>query len=509
MRFGSSRSPVPSGVALATGLLLMIGATGVVSAASPPPGASPRPAVIAVPFADGYHDWMGSYHEVPGLDNAADWRIALKIGPYALALLDENDGFKLESAADMTSDGQLRLLTSTDGTECAKGDVGLYSWTLSETLRTHLSIEAGTDDCAVRAATIPGEYVTSACRIDGQWCLNELPPGAYSSALFEPRGPGGDAYKVRLGALEYRVPAGWAHADDSSGSYTLVPDAAFEAQIDDPGSWQDGIRLWSRPTALSAESMCAPKADASVGRSVDELVAWIESHPGLAVNDQQPTTIGGHDGVMLDLDIAPGWTATCTEWPDDPGPFVPLFTEGGWLKADGSGGDNAYWWGPGGFPGQMNDPERLILLDLGQGDTVAISIDSHQPADQDALVEQAMPIVETFSFPQSLSGFVGTAPADGTYSADISAEDSRGQGSSARVRRGEPGLVDVDLQPRRVHLGPERVRLGLQRDVREHRWDPGQDGHGRGDQLRVPRRHRLGPGTRWHPLAGAALGQGH
>ena len=42
--------------------------------------------------------------------------------------------------------------------------------------------------------------------------------------------------------------------------------------------------------------------------------------------------------------------------------------------------------------------ERLILLDLGQGDVVAIRIFSHDPARFDALVAEAMPIVESFRF---------------------------------------------------------------------------------------------------------------
>ena len=392
-------------VALATLAIAGSGAPPALGASpSPPvPGASPSPVLKVIPteFQDGY--WLGSYHEVPGLDNAAGDRIALDVSPYTLSIQADTGRPNLLSLAQVATDGRLQLRTVIEGTGCEPGDTGLYRWSLSDGPRsplTQLTIDPGTDDCAVRAATIPGTFVTSGCDIPNTWCLNELPAGTYASAFFEPRGPGGDAYKVRLGALTYTVPEGWAHAGDSpQGGYELMPEAAFKQKIGDPGSWPDAIRLWSRPTALSTDSMCSPKADPAVGRSVDALVAWIGSHPGLVVRDQQPVTIGGYSGQMLDLDVAPTWTATCPDWEADAGPFVPLFTEGGWLKADGTGGDNAYWWGPGGFPGLTSDPERLILLDL-DGDTLAITIDSNVPDGQEALVETAMPIVETFEFPK-------------------------------------------------------------------------------------------------------------
>jgi hypothetical protein len=42
--------------------------------------------------------------------------------------------------------------------------------------------------------------------------------------------------------------------------------------------------------------------------------------------------------------------------------------------------------------------ERLIVLDLGQGDVIGIRIFSHDPARFDALVAQAMPIIESIQF---------------------------------------------------------------------------------------------------------------
>jgi hypothetical protein len=34
---------------------------------------------------------------------------------------------------------------------------------------------------------------------------------------------------------------------------------------------------------------------------VDDLVAWLKAAPGLAVGEPTPVTVGGLDGVQLDL----------------------------------------------------------------------------------------------------------------------------------------------------------------------------------------------------------------
>ena len=58
-----------------------------------------------------------------------------------------------------------------------------------------------------------------------------------------------------------------------------------------------------------------------------------------------------------------------------------------------SGGADGWGWGIAGL-----ERQRLILLDLGDGHTVIIGIDSTYPDRFDDLVAQAMPIVESFRF---------------------------------------------------------------------------------------------------------------
>lgn len=114
------------------------------------------------------------------------------------------------------------------------------------------------------------------------------------------------------------------------------------------------------------------------------------------VEDSRAITIDGREGRLMDVDVAPTWTATCEEWAGLT-TFVPLLGDGRRLTADRMVNDS-WWLGPGGTPGQPSNPLRIILLDLGDSSVAAIFIAAGRPADQDALLERAMPVVESFRF---------------------------------------------------------------------------------------------------------------
>jgi hypothetical protein len=225
--------------------------------------------------------------------------------------------------------------------------------------------------------------------------MGALEAGRYTSGWFDPRSPGGDAWRARAGALAYEVPDGWASMADWPMAYMLTPAADYEKLRGDPATPADMVGLWARPAALLVS--CTPVADTAVGTSVDELVAWLSNHPGLVVSEPVPVTIDGQPGQLLDIDMAPGWAGTC----DDPGirgPFVSLLADAAGFDASGAWHDTSWTWGLGGT-GELSDPVRVILLDLA-GQALAITVDSTTAAGRDALVERAMPVVERFSFPR-------------------------------------------------------------------------------------------------------------
>lgn len=86
----------------------------------------------------------------------------------------------------------------------------------------------------------------------------------------------------------------------------------------------DGIYFRNDPSIASQD--CEETAEPGVGRSGSDLVAWLEAAPGLAVSEPTPVTIGGLEGVQLDLQIDPSWTRTC--FFSEGLPAVPLIFRG-------------------------------------------------------------------------------------------------------------------------------------------------------------------------------------
>jgi hypothetical protein len=134
---------------------------------------------------------------------------------------------------------------------------------------------------------------------------------------------------------------------------------------------------------------CRVAVDPTVDGSVAGLTEWLTSHPGLQTSDPQPVTIGGLDGVVLDLRMRPGWDETC-RWARDFGsiPVVPFLMGG-----DPSSFHKTLW--------GEND-ERLYLFDL-EGGNVAISVSAElaPPANGPRLADYedaVTSIIESFRF---------------------------------------------------------------------------------------------------------------
>ena len=137
-------------------------------------------------------------------------------------------------------------------------------------------------------------------------CQGLLEPGEYRSTLFDP-------------TVDFQVTSpGWTwdyFGTFQSGNFRLIADGYHE-----PLYSSDGIYFLVDPAIASRD--CKETEEPGVGRSVDDLVAWLEAAPGLTVSEPNPVTIGGLDGVELDLRIDPTWKRTCF-WSEGL-PAVPL-----------------------------------------------------------------------------------------------------------------------------------------------------------------------------------------
>ena len=127
---------------------------------------------------------------------------------------------------------------------------------------------------------------------------------------------------------------------------------------------------------MSQDRPCSDEVEPGVGRTVDDLVAWLPSVPGLITTTPEPITIGGHAGQMIDIGLDPAGTATVCE-----GSIEPIVA----------------FLNPGIAVGE-SQRTRLILLDLGDGDVVAIGVWTRDQATFDAFLPEAMQVIESFRF---------------------------------------------------------------------------------------------------------------
>ena len=72
-----------------------------------------------------------------------------------------------------------------------------------------------------------------------------------------------------------------------------------------------------------------------------------------------------------------------------PDRILILFTEAG-RDMTGTGREQPGLW--------RTDKVRIVLLDLGDGDVLLVTITARDPADFDALMDETMPIVESLTF---------------------------------------------------------------------------------------------------------------
>lgn len=138
-------------------------------------------------------------------------------------------------------------------------------------------------------------------------CEGPLEPGAYRWTFSDP-------------TIDFTIPSpGWTWY--YSGSFRIV--AGEFASVE--GLYiPDGVYFLHDPTIASRN--CEESSEPGVGRSVSDLVAWLENAPGLVVSEPAPVTIGGLEGMQLDIELDSAWERTC--FFSEGLPTVPLIFSG-------------------------------------------------------------------------------------------------------------------------------------------------------------------------------------
>jgi len=367
--------------------ILAIGTTAVIVAAgalyfgrsssSSDVGPSPTPTVSATPTGAGallptelQSRWYGGHRDFVQLDKGST--LVFTAESLVMTQSDQWDFIAfLGSSASAVDDGQFRLETTAEGNDCEVGEVGLYSWSLSPSGHT-LTITSDTDDCAARSSAVPGVWWLAGC--PNVLCLGELDAGTYQTQYIVPRLDPGAAWEPDFGGLTYSVPEGWANSNDGPASFELVP--ASEMPPVAETDRRRNIGVFTQPTAMTQDRPCSDQIEPGVGRTVDDLVAWLGTVNGLITTESTPITIDGHPGQWLDLRRNPTWTKTC----------------------EGSGAETLVTFLNPGIAVGEDQRVRLILLDLGDGDVVAIGVWTRDQATLDAFIPEATQVIESFTF---------------------------------------------------------------------------------------------------------------
>ncbi|SDL79937.1 hypothetical protein SAMN04488242_2863 [Tessaracoccus oleiagri] len=121
----------------------------------------------------------------------------------------------------------------------------------------------------------------------GGTCLFELEPGTYTTTTFEP-------------SITYTVPEGWVNAEDLPGNFLLHLDA--DDQLGGAGGSYLGIYRNAHAAAIS----CVEDAQEGVGTSSRELAEWFTSLEMIEVSEPQLVSVGGLDGLQVDISQVPG-----------------------------------------------------------------------------------------------------------------------------------------------------------------------------------------------------------
>jgi hypothetical protein len=384
---GSWRNPFMLRSIFAAGVVVavLLGGFAIYSAINQPPDVGPpnestapdsTDELAALP-AELQYPFLGPAKAILGMDRVdrgdlyfEDGRVAYDVGGRAAFV----------SVPAITADGDLRLTTDLPGI-CVGGDEGTYPWSLSPG-GTILTIQPGTDDCDVRAQVIPGSYQRAACRSEDNACLGELEAGDYVSHYFEPRPDG--PWAARHGAMAFTVPSGWAAYTDFPNSFGLTPAdqySAFDGQdCYDCSGDRDTITILGNPGAATED--CLETNVPGIGSAAQDLVDWLVAHPGLVTSEPEAVTVGGLPAISILIEGSEDWTGTCD--PENPFVAVPIFYR-----------QDSWHWAL-----DVGMRYHITLVDLGDGNTVAIVLDAGDDEGLEAFVESARPIIESFQFPE-------------------------------------------------------------------------------------------------------------
>ena len=172
-----------------------------------------------------------------------------------------------------------------------------------------------------------------------------------------------------------QVPASWYLSEAMPRHFGLHPDDVLDAE---------SVRVWYDMRVASGAQGCPEEPALGAGHRALDLVQAFTSDDRLVATTPQRVSVGGLEGSVISLGLAPGWKQDC---PFAKGvPSVPLFLD------DNVAEEPAFW--------GVSGPERLrlMILDDDHGSNVIVMLDSTSGKTLDALEATVRPVLDSFRF---------------------------------------------------------------------------------------------------------------
>ena len=250
---------------------------------------------------------------------------------------------------------------------CEIGDSGTYTFSLTPDRKLTLTVVH--DACKARVAVLAGDWL----RTD----VGLLAPGSYVSTFFRPFGGGA------TGTFSYTVPAGWTDNWECADCFTFLRSQGENAST---------ISLLANIAPASRDAHCDPVTPGA--GSPTAIAAWLATLSNLVVSTPTPISIGGLQGVVVDVSVVPGWKSPCSYSTENSGEVgatdsPPIYDD--WVDT---------FVEPDGSPFlmiQRGARVRYVLLDTGDAPTLVIAIEA-PAADWDTFLKDVQPVLDGFEF---------------------------------------------------------------------------------------------------------------